>query len=209
METKKDYILQIEGGERRTITSPVEFREEDEGGTVNGTAAVVEKTTDLGWFEERIQKGAFDSVMKDDVRALKNHDPNLVLARTKSGTLKLGISAKGDLTYSYKTPDRTHAKDLENEIRTGDVDQSSFAFAIKEEKWIWADQRSDGGKKDLRTIIKFSRLYNVSPVTYPAYESTDVSVAKRSFDGAKPEDIPEKKGKSINHYKRKLKLMRS
>ncbi len=208
MEIKKDYISLIEGGERRTINSPVEFRESDEGGTVTGTAAVVEKTTDLGWFEERIEKGAFSDVMKDDVRALKNHDPNLVLARTKSKTLELGLSKKGDLTYSYKTPDRTHAKDLENEIRTGDVDQSSFAFAIKEEKWTWADQRSDGGKKDLRTIIKFSRLYDVSPVTYPAYESTDVSVAKRSFDQNTKEEIPEK-GKSINHYKRKLKLMKS
>lgn len=206
---KNDYISKIKGAERRYFSSPVEFRKDgDEGGKIEGVAAVVNKRTDLGWYEEEIAKGAFDGVMKDDVRALFNHDPNRVLARTTSGTLQLSINDRGDLMYSYETPDRTYARDLEDSVSKKDVDQSSFAFSIKEERWIWADERSDGGKKDLRIIEKLERLYDVSPVTYPAYQ--DTSVAKRSFESAKPEAVKEeKKGMSIQHYKRKLKLMES
>lgn len=205
---KKDYISEIEGGERRMILSPVEFRKDDEGGHIEGVAAVVNKRTDLGWFEEEIAPGAFDDVMKDDVRALFNHDPDQILARTKSGTLKLSLNKRGDLVYSYTTPDRTYARDLENAISAGDVDQSSFAFSIKEESWVWADKRTDGGKKDLRIIKKMSRLYDVSPVTYPAYQ--DTSVAKRSMTSAKEVIKPEReeKGKSLELYKRKQKLMK-
>lgn len=206
---KNDYISKIKDAERRYFSAPVEYRKDgDAGGRIEGIAAVVNKRTDLGWYEEEIEKGAFDEVMKDDVRALFNHDPNLVLARTTSGTLTLSLNDRGDLMYSYETPDRTYARDLEDSVAKKDVDQSSFAFSIKQERWIWAEQRSDGGKKDLRIVEKLSRLYDVSPVTYPAYQ--DTSVAKRSFESAKPEGIKEeKRGISINHYKRKLKLMES
>jgi HK97 family phage prohead protease len=144
-------------------------------------AAVVNKRTNLGWFEEEIMPGAFDSVLKDDVRALFNHDPNFPLARSVDGqgTLKLSIDDNGDLRYSYKTPNRTYAKDLDDAIRSGDVSQSSFAFSIKREEWIQRD-----GKPELRQILEIEKLYDVSPVTYPAYQ--DTSVAKRSFEGIKP-----------------------
>jgi phage head maturation protease len=130
--------------------------------------------------------------------------------------------------YSYKTPDRTYAKDLQDAIRTGDVTGSSFGFSIEDEEWVWANKRTDGGKKDLRIIKKLKRLYDVSPVTYPAYQ--DTSVAKRSMTEAKGEHeaartgysstdetgerattmtTTEKKGKSLEFYKRKQKLMQS
>jgi HK97 family phage prohead protease len=206
---KKDYISEIDGAERRTIALPVNYRKEgEEKGKIEGIAAVVNSRTDLGWFEEEISPGAFDDVMGDDVRALFNHSPDMVLARTKSGTLTLGLNEKGDLTYSYETPDRSYARDLEDSIAAGDVDQSSFAFSIREESWIWADKRTDGGKKDLRIIKKMSRLYDVSPVTYPAYQ--DTTVAKRSMTSAKEVIKPEKeeKRKSLELYKRKQKLMK-
>lgn len=176
---KADYVEKIEGGERRFYAHPVEYREDDEG-TIEGIASKVNKWYDLGWFEERIAKGAFDDVLKnDDVRALFNHDPNLVLARTKSKTLNLSVNKTGDLVYGYKTPDRQYAKDLENTIRTGDVDQSSFAFRVKEETWEWASDDEDL-KKDRRTITKIEKLFDVSPVTYAASPSTKVAARKQT-----------------------------
>jgi len=201
---KKDYIKDIEGAERRFFSPNIEARGEGDSEKIEGEAAVVDSITDLGDFEEVIEKGAFDEVLNDDVRALFNHDPNLVLARSINGkgTLKLWINEAGNLKYSYKTPNRTYAKDLEDAIRTKDVSQSSFAFKTKEVKWEFAS-RDNGRKKDLRRIIKFEKLYDVSPVTYPAYQ--DTSVAARSKEKVKPEE-PKSFSKEIK--RRKLNLIK-
>lgn len=175
---KPDYILNIEDGERRFITNRVEFRADDEEPKIEGIASRVNEWYDLGAFEERIAKGAFDDVLTNDVRALFNHDPNLVLARTKSKTLDLFTDSKGHLSYRYATPNRTYAKDLEDAVKSGDVDQSSFAFRVSEEAWEWRDDNKDL-KKDRRTIKKVEKLYDVSPVTYAASPSTNVAARKQ------------------------------
>jgi HK97 family phage prohead protease len=193
---KDDYIKKIDNAERRYFANPV-IRQEGEEGVIEGVAAVVESRTDLGWFEEEIAKGAFDDVMQDDVRALFNHDPNFILGRTKSGTLELRLDDGGNLVYKYTTPDITYARDLEKSIERGDVDSSSFAFRIKEQSW----QYNEPDARDVRRIIKFERLYDVSPVTYPAYK--DTSVAKRSYESSKP-----KEESKIDLYKKKLKLIK-
>jgi uncharacterized protein len=196
----KDYINAEMGDERRFLASPVEFREGegDEKGKIEGIAAVVNKRTNLFWFEEEILPGAFDDVLNDDVRALFNHDPNFVLARSNGGkgTLELFITKSGDLGYRYQTPDRSYAKDLEDAIRSGDVSQSSFAFRVKEEKWIHAE---DEKSLDVRQIVKFEILRDVSPVTYPAYQ--DTSVAKRSYESVKPKEKKRKQILKLRHAK--------
>jgi len=141
--------------ERRYITPHMEIREEEDGSRmVEGVAAVVNSTTDLGWFEERIDKGAFDDVLNDDVVALFNHDANLPLARTTAtgeGKLELFLNDKGDLGYRFKTPNTQLGKDLAENIRSGIVKQSSVAFTIEEESWKLADS-SNGLDKNVRTI---------------------------------------------------------
>ena len=107
--------------ERRFFVSNLTIEKREEGdeykpSVIEGYAALFNSRTVIGnWFEEEILPGAFDDVLNDDVRCLKNHDPNLVLARTKSGTLKLWVDEKG-LKYRYTTPNRSFAKDLEDEI---------------------------------------------------------------------------------------------
>lgn len=169
--------------EKRTITNKnIEVREAEEGGyVIEGIAAMVDKDNDMGWYVERIERGAFDGRLNDDVRFLINHDPNLILARTKSGTGELFTDNDGNLCYRYTTPNRTYAKDLADAIRSGDIDQSSYAFTIDDQEW---EERADG--KEVRTIKKYARLYDVSPVTYPA--DPDTSVAKRSYEMTKQED---------------------
>ena len=182
--------------EIRTINAPVEFRKEDDAGIIEGMAAKVNSRANMGWFDEIIEPGAFDDILKDDVRALVNHDANLILARTSSDTLKIWIDKDGNLRYSFKTPNRTYAKDLEDAVKSGDISQSSFAFTIREQAWEFAEEGTK--ENDLRKIIKLARLYDVSPVTFPAYE--DTTVAKRTHEEAKKETEPEEITPPINKY---------
>lgn len=205
----KDYIKNIEGAERRYFTSEVraEKREdtaEDVGTTIEGYAAKFNSATEIGCyykFKENILPGAFDDVLNDDVRCLFNHDPNYVLARSVSGkgTLTLSVDKIG-LKYSFVTPDRSFAKDLQDAIQSGDISQSSFAFEIQEETWTEID-----GQMATRDIVKFKKLYDVSPVTYPAY--VDTEVAARSLTAFQEKNKPEQRSdnnKELNAFDAQL-----
>lgn len=169
--------------ERRAIASPVEYRKDDETPKLGGYAAVFGSVTEIaGLFREQIAPGAFtEAVDRDDVRALFNHDANFVLGRTKAGTLRLSEDKKG-LRYDVDPPDTQWARDLMVSVQRGDVSQSSFAFEVTEESWEYGER----GEMPTRTITK-ARLYDVSPVTYPAYEATSVSA--RSMEAAKREAV--------------------
>ena len=162
--------------ERRTmIVADAEMRvTEDAKPKLAGYAAKYGKQTDLGFFKEKIQAGAFDEVLKtSDTRALKNHDPNLLLGRESSGTLRLKTNSVG-LQFEIDVPETTTGKDTMEEIRRGDMTGCSFAFIVDEEEWKHTE-----GQPSERTIVKIARLFDVGPVTYPAYEDTSVAVRSR------------------------------
>lgn len=183
--------------ERRFTEGKVEFRAESgKPRLVRGYAAVFGKRSqNLGWgsYEvyEIIERGAFDDVLKDDVRALFNHDANLILARSKGGegTLKIGADDVG-LWYEFE-PDseQSYAKNLVRALERKDVDQSSFAFTVTSDGQKWEETREGEKSVVLRTIKKVSRLYDVSPVTYPAYE--DATVDMRSLEEFQKTKQPE------------------
>lgn len=164
--------------ERRIFSTGIEVRaasDEDGSAVVRGHAALFETLSDnLGGFREKIAKGAFDDVLSDDTRALFNHDSNIILGRTTAGTLRVSVDDKG-LVYEYDSPDTTTARDLLVSMERGDVTQSSFGFIVEEDDW----QEDDEGRI-IRTIIKLRELFDVSPVTYPAYPDTDVAVRSMS-----------------------------
>jgi HK97 family phage prohead protease len=147
-----------------------------------GYAAKYNKwSDDLGGFRERIAASAFAGVAKDsDVRALKNHDPNLLLGRTASGTLRLTENKRG-LKFECDVPNTTTGKDVVEEIRRKDITGCSFAFVVEEDVW---GNNKDGTAE--RTIVKIGELFDVGPVTYPAYP--DTAVAVRSLDKFKKQD---------------------
>ena len=120
--------------EKRTYN--IEFRaEEGDGRTVSGYAAVYRSVSNELWgFEEVIEPGAFDGADFSDVRALFNHNPDHILARTSSGTLSLTNDEDG-LKYEFEMPDTTLGRDLLVMMKRGDISQSSFAFTIKEDSW--------------------------------------------------------------------------
>lgn len=125
---------------------------------------------DLGGFRERIAPGSFaKTIQSGDIRALWNHDANIVLGRNKSGTLRLSEDIAG-LALEIDAPDTQLVRDMVmSPIARGDVNQMSFGFRTVNDKWAKVDGEW------LRTLLEVE-LFDVSPVTYPAYASTDVAV---------------------------------
>lgn len=135
----------------------------------------------LGGFRERIAPGAFAASLLDaDVRALWNHDANIVLGRNKSGTLRLTEDDVG-LYFEVDMPDTQLVRDMVlGPIARGDVSQCSFGFYTIDDAW----ENVDG--EMIRTLLK-CELLDVSPVTYPAYQNTDVAVRSMQASAVVPD----------------------
>lgn len=171
--------------ERRFTTGSVERRQtevEEMTRLVRGYAAKFNTRsenlgTDKTQFFETILPGAFDDVLLDDVRCLFNHDANLILARSKAGkgSLRIGVDSTG-LWYEFESPDTQTGEDLLESLSRGDVDQSSFAFTVAKDGQEWKQVKNGESIVNERTIKKVSKLYDVSPVTYPAYADTSVAL---------------------------------
>lgn len=175
--------------EVRTVAFSIEERDDGKLGKIIGHAAVFDEETEIaGLFREKVAKGAFkDSIKADDIRALFNHDSNHVLGRNKSGTLKLTEDEKG-LAIEVEPPDTQFARDLMTSIKRGDVDQMSFGFRVLHDEW----ESGEGTGMDLRTLRKV-QLFDVSPVTFPAYEGTDVAVRSQEDWRKKTEEASKKR----------------
>ena len=165
----------MHANERRFYVTEFEARNVGNEFRIAGHAAVFERhSQDLGGFVERVAPGAFAKTIREaDVRALFNHDPNMILGRSRGGmgTLRLGEDRQG-LSYEVSLDRRqSYANDLAIAIERGDVTQSSFGFRTISDSW----SRTDSGYP-LRTLTEVS-LNNgdVSPVTYPAYLDADVA----------------------------------
>jgi HK97 family phage prohead protease len=171
--------------EKRWFEAALEVRQGETGAsTLAGYAAVFgEWSEDLGGFRERIAPGAFEAALTGDVRALWNHDPAFVLGRTTNGTLRLAEDGRG-LRVEIDPPEGSlYAGFLEN-VRRGDVSQMSFGFSVIE------DEKSYGEKGERLRLLKEVRLYEVSPVTFPAYPQTAVNVREwPGREGAQNEDL--------------------
>lgn len=168
--------------ERRVLTATLEVRAAREKssspGTLHGYAARFnEPSGDLGGFREILAPGAFRAVLGHDVRALRNHEPDLILGRLSAGTLRLEEDGDG-LRYEVDLPDTTHGRDTAEMVRRGDLTGSSFGFRVAPQGDQWS--MGDGGMP-MRTVHKIMSLHDVGPVTFPAYESTRVDVRSLEY----------------------------
>ena len=212
MEHRNRPVI-AEGIERRRLDA-AEFRVvRDDSGKLKMLSGYGAKynarSLPLGWFEEFrevIAPGAFDETLAkgDDVRFLFNHDPNIVLGRTTSRTLRLSSDSIG-LKFEVEPPDTQAARDIMTTIDRGDVSQCSFGFRTLDDDW--SEDQSDGTL--IRTLLKVA-LYDVSAVTYPAYPDTEVSV--RSLEGLleagrrKLGKLPEQVKARMQERERRLRL---
>ena len=142
---------------------------------IEGYAAVFNVLSeDLGGFRELIKQGAFrKTISEGDVRALFNHNPDHVLGRTKPGTLTLREDQHG-LAIQIDPPNSQVARDLIESIERGDIDAMSFGFEKMKDRWLKED------RQQIRELLEV-RLYDVSPVTFPAYEATSIDVRARKM----------------------------
>lgn len=155
----------------RRFTTVKELRLSEDGNIIEGYPIVYEQETDIGWFREKISRGAATNALKSsDEFVLFNHNPDLPLARRSNGTLEVseddhGVKIKADLSGSAR------GREVYEMVKGGLIDKMSFAFSVEKESWTYAQTES---QSDLRTIEEFRELFDYSPVTYPAYKATEL-----------------------------------
>ncbi len=159
----------------RSSKSKFETREADGEMYISGYFAVFNSEYEI-WpgAVESVAETAFDGALSDDIRCLINHETRLVLGRNKAGTLTLKTDARGLWGEVRINPNDQDAVNLYERVKRGDVDQCSFGFDILDEEF---EDRGD----TVKWTIKKVKLYEVSVVTFPAYEETSVSARKRQL----------------------------
>lgn len=183
----------------QTVTRAYNFEiraenNEKNGDHIVGRPIVFNSKTDLGYFDEIIEAGALDKANLKDVRFLVNHDTSMIpLARSRNNnensTMQLEVDKEGmSIRVNLDTENNSEARNLYSAIKRGDITGMSFMFTIDEERW-------EGLETDhpTRNIIKIGRVFEVSAVTFPAYEDTEISArdmealdnAKKVLDSAK------------------------
>lgn len=164
----------------RSIESKFEARETDGKLYIEGYFAVFNSNYEIfDGATESVAPGAFDGALLDDIRALIDHETRLVLGRTKAGTLELRVDEHGLFGRIEVNPNDQDALNLYARVQRGDVNQCSFGFDILDEEY---EVLASG---EVHWTIKKVKLYEVSVVTFPAYESTAVVARKNDFEQIK------------------------
>lgn len=178
---------------------PTQFRAAEDGGEkyIEGYFAVFGGVYEL-WpgATESVDPHAFDETLGDDIRALINHDTTLVLGRTKAGTLELKVDARGLWGRVKVNQSDVDAMNLYARIERGDVDQCSFGFDILDEE---TEFRENGS---VHWTLKRVKLWEVSPVTFPAYQDTSVSARQKDYKKIKARQAAEWKARQKERLKK-------
>lgn len=174
--------------DRRSYNFEVRADQDDQSGyIITGRPIVYEQLTDLGYFDEIIARGALDDTDLTDVRFLVNHDTGMIpLARSrrnnKNSTMQLTVDRDGlVIRVNLDVENNAEARALYSAVQRGDITGMSFMFSIDDEEW--SDMESD---HPTRTIRKIGTVVEVSAVTFPAYEQTEISTrCKEALDSAR------------------------
>lgn len=155
----------------------VELRAEIQGNRLAGHAAVFDVHAQMPGHWETLARSAFDEVLSadPDVKALFNHNPSMILGSTRAKTLRLDVDDVG-LRFEVDLPNTSYAADLRELVDREDVRGCSFGFLPGADRWSRAP---DGGQ--LRTHTSIKGLVDVSVVTHPAYDGTDVRLRHVDF----------------------------
>ena len=176
---KKDLI-------QRCYNVSLETREEEGKGVITGKPIVFNSRTDLGFFDEIIDPGALDDADLSDVRLCLNHDTSYVYARSRrnnpNSTMRIeitqtGLQIEGDLAIA----ESPKARDFYSAVKRGDIDKMSFMFSVSDEEW--ENLESDHPTRHIRSIAS---VVEVSAVTFPAYDATDIQArSKEALESAR------------------------
>lgn len=177
--------------ERRSYSFEVRAEEDERGSVITGRPIVYNQRTDLGWFDEVIEAGALDATDLTDVRFLVNHDTKMIpLARSRrnngNSTMQLTPDFEGlNIRAIIDIENNQTARELDSAIKRGDISGMSFMFSIDDEEW--EDLESD---HPTRRIKKIGSVVEVSAVTFPAYDATEINVrSKEALENARAEAL--------------------
>ncbi len=165
---------------KRAFDAAFETREEDSSGIVTGRPVVLNSRTDLGFCDEVIDSGALQKTDLRDVRLCLNHDTSYVYARSRqnngSSTMQIMTDSLGlTFTAGLDIQNSPKAQDLYSAIKRGDIDKMSFMFTI--DGYEWENLKSD---HPTRHITSIGTIFEISAVTFPAYDSTSISARDAS-----------------------------
>ena len=173
--------------ERRAYTFDVRAETTETGSIITGRPIVYDSRTDIGWFDEIIERGALLKTDLRDVRFLVNHDTSRIpLARSRrnngSSTMQLTVDDEGmSIRVNLDTENNAEARSLYSAVQRGDISGMSFMFSVDGEEW--EELESD---HPLRRIKSIGSVVEVSAVTFPAYESTEIYArSKDALDNAR------------------------
>lgn len=174
--------------ERRAYSFEVRAEETERGHIITGRPIVYNSRTDLGWFDEVIESGALDGANLNDVRFLVNHDTRKIpLARSRrnngNSTMQMSVDYQGlNLDWvNLDTENNAEARALYSAVQRGDITGMSFMFSVDDEEW--EDLESEHPTRHIR---KIGSVVEVSAVTFPAYESTEIQArSKEALDNAR------------------------
>ena len=196
--------------ERRAYAFEVRAEEGEQGNIITGRPIVYNTRTDLGWYDEIIESGALDNTDLRDVRFLVNHDTSKIpLARSRNNngnsTMLLSVDSEGmKIKVVLDTENNQEARALYSAVQRGDISGMSFMFSIRDEEWD--DLDSD---HPIRHIKDISTVVEVSAVTFPAYESTEINArSKEALDNARSalDSARRQSANLLDSEKEKLKL---
>ena len=173
--------------EQRSYQFEVRAEESEAGNIITGRPIVYNSRTDLGWFDEIIEPGALNNTDLTDVRFLVNHDTSkipLARSRRNNGNSTMQLTTDNDglgIRVTLDTENNSEARALYSAVQRGDISGMSFMFGIRDEEWENLD--SDHPTRHIRDI---STVVEVSAVTFPAYESTEINArSKEALDNAR------------------------
>lgn len=175
------------GLERRSYNFEIRAEENDSGATITGRPIVYNSRTDMGWFDEIIERGALDNADLTDVRFLVNHDTSKIpLARsrrnTPNSTMQLTVDSEGlAIRVKLDTENNADARALYSSVQRGDISGMSFMFGIDAQEWTEMES-----EHPTRHINKISTVVEVSACTFPAYEDTEINArSKEALENAR------------------------
>lgn len=181
-------------------------KNEKNGDFITGRPIVYDSMTDLGYFNEVIEAGALDKANLKDVRFLVNHDTSMIpLARSRNNnensTMQMSVDKDGmTIRVNLDTENNSEARNLYSAIKRGDITGMSFMFTIDKEEWEELES-----EHPTRRIKAIGQVLEVSAVTFPAYESTEISARdKEALESAK--SLLESKRRSLESDKEALEL---
>lgn len=173
--------------EQRSYSFEVRAEETEAGNIITGRPIVYNSRTDLGWFDEIIEPGALNNTDLTDVRFLVNHDTSkipLARSRRNNGNSTMQLTTDNDglgIRVTLDTENNSEARALYSAVQRGDISGMSFMFGIRDEEWENLD--SDHPTRHIKDI---STVVEVSAVTFPAYESTEINArSKEALDNAR------------------------